>query len=197
MKPFKAPVEDILFSLERVAGAARIPGWDGDLAAEILSHFADFAENEIAPLDEIGDRQGCRLIDGRVRMPDGFKEVYHAYVEQGWPGLTAPEAFGGQGVDAAIHAGVSEIFTGACHSLQMVTGLVPGRDPDSFRVRHGGSTRTLHSAACRRQVAEYHVPLRAERRLRSLAHPHARRAGRRSLAYLRAKRSSSPAAIRT
>ncbi len=126
MKPFKAPVDDILFSLEQVAGAARIPGWDGALAAEIIGHFAVFAENEIAPLDEIGDRQGCQLIDGRVRMPDGFREVYRAYIDQGWPGLTAPEAFGGQDVNAAIHAGVSEIFTGACHSLQMVTGLVPG-----------------------------------------------------------------------
>lgn len=126
MKPFKAPVDDILFSLKQVAGAQRIPGWDTGLAAEIIGHFADFAENEIAPLDEIGDRQGCRLIDGRVHMPDGFKEVYSAYVEQGWPGLTAPEAFGGQGVNVAIHAGVSEIFTSACHSLQMVTGLVPG-----------------------------------------------------------------------
>lgn len=126
MKPFEAPLNDILFSLDHVAGAARIPGWDGELAAEIIGHFALFAENRIAPLDMIGDRQGCRLIDGRVRMPDGFKEAYHAYVEQGWPGLTAPETFGGQAVNIAIHAGVSEIFTGACHSLQMVTGLVPG-----------------------------------------------------------------------
>jgi alkylation response protein AidB-like acyl-CoA dehydrogenase len=126
MKPFKAPVEDILYSLEHVADARRIPDWNSELATEIIRHFAAFAENEIAPLDEIGDRQGCRLTDGRVRMPDGFKEVYCAYVDQGWPGLTAPVAFGGQGINVAVHAGVSEIFTGACHSLQMVTGLVPG-----------------------------------------------------------------------
>ena len=33
MKAFQAPVEDILFSLEHVAGASGLPGWDSDLAA--------------------------------------------------------------------------------------------------------------------------------------------------------------------
>ncbi|GAB4350386.1 MAG: acyl-CoA dehydrogenase C-terminal domain-containing protein [Oricola sp.] len=126
MKPFAAPVADILFSLNEVAGARRIAGWDAELAGEIAGHFAAFAEAEIAPLDEAGDVLGARLENGRVRMPDGFRRVYDAYVEQGWPGLTAPEDLGGQGMGGAVAAMVSEIFSGACHSLQMVTGLVPG-----------------------------------------------------------------------
>lgn len=126
MKPFVAPVADILFSLDVVAGARRIPDWDPDLAAELASHFAAFAEGEIAPLDEPGDIQGCRLENGRVRMPYGFRAAYDAWVEQGWPGLTAPEEFGGQGMGSALLAVTSEIFSGACHSLQMVTGLAPG-----------------------------------------------------------------------
>lgn len=126
MKPFAAPVADILFSLNEIAGAKRIADWDADFAGEIAGHFASFAEGEIAPVDEPGDMQGARLENGRVRMPDGFGKVYDAYVEQGWPGLTAPEEFGGQGMGGAVAAMVSEIFSGACHSLQMVTGLVPG-----------------------------------------------------------------------
>lgn len=126
MKPFRAPLDDILFSLNEVAEARQIPDWDADLAAALGSHFAAFAEAQIAPLDEAGDLQGCRLEAGRVRMPDGFREAYAAYAEKGWPGLTVPEAFGGQGMGAAMLAVVSEIFSGACHSLQMVTGLVPG-----------------------------------------------------------------------
>jgi hypothetical protein len=126
MKPFSAPLDDILFSLEHVAGAPVLPHWDGELAAEIGAHFAAFAEEQLAPLNEPGDRQGCRLENGRVRMPDGFVETYRAYAEQGWPGLTVPEAHGGQGLDATILGITSEIFTGANHSLQMVTGLVPG-----------------------------------------------------------------------
>lgn len=126
MKPFQAPLEDILFSLNHVAGANTLPDWDAEIASEIGGHFASFAEGEIAPLDEPGDVQGCRLTDGRVSMPDGFAAVYRAYAEQGWPSLTAPEAYGGQGMGALMLAVTSEIFSGANHSLQMVTGLVPG-----------------------------------------------------------------------
>jgi 3-(methylthio)propanoyl-CoA dehydrogenase len=126
MTAFHAPVEDILFSLRHVARADRLPDWDDDLAREVIGHFASFAEGRIAPLDATGDAQGCRLEGGRVRMPDGFAEVYADLAEQGWQGLSAPEAFGGQGLNGAVRAGVSEIFTGANHALQMVTTLVPG-----------------------------------------------------------------------
>ncbi|WP_373049992.1 acyl-CoA dehydrogenase family protein [Thalassovita aquimarina] len=125
MKPFAAPVDDILFTLEKV-GADALPDWDGDLIREITQHFASFAESEIAPTDEVGDRQGCRLEDGRVAMPDGFRELYQSYADQGWPSLTVPEEFGGQGMGGIALACTSEIFTGANHALQMVTGLVPG-----------------------------------------------------------------------
>lgn len=126
MKPFSAPLDDILFSLEHAAGASVLPHWDRELAAEIGAHFAAFAEGQLAPLNEPGDREGCRLENGRVRMPGGFKEAYAAYAEQGWSGLTVPEDHGGQGLDATVLAITSEIFSGANHSLQMVTGLVPG-----------------------------------------------------------------------
>ncbi|RYH12207.1 acyl-CoA dehydrogenase family protein [Tropicimonas sp. IMCC6043] len=126
MKPFAAPLDDILFILDHVARATDLPGYDPDLTREIAGHFATYAEEAIAPLDEPGDRQGCRLEDGRVRMPDGFPELYRDYAEQGWQGLTVPEEYGGQGLDATLLAVTSEIFTGANHSLQMVTGLVPG-----------------------------------------------------------------------
>ena len=126
MKPFKAPLDDILFSLNHVARANTLPDWDPNFAAEIGSHFSAFAEGEIAPLDEPGDQQGCALNEGRVLMPDGFPAVYKAYAEQGWPSLTVPEEYGGQGLGPLMLAITSEVFSGANHSLQMITGLVPG-----------------------------------------------------------------------
>lgn len=126
MTAFRAPVEDILFSLVEVARADRLPGWDGEVAREVIGHFAAFAEGRIAPLDEPGDREGCRLENGRVRMPAGFGAVFRELAEQGWQGLSVPEAYGGQGLDEGVMAGVSEIFTGANHSLQMVASLAPG-----------------------------------------------------------------------
>lgn len=126
MTPFSAPVDDILASLIHVAGAERLPDWDSEMAREILGHFAEFAEGEIAPLDAQGDRQGCRIEGGRVRMPDGFKQAYAAYVAQGWHGVSLPEAQGGMGLSPLLNSALSEVFSGACHALQMVTGLVPG-----------------------------------------------------------------------
>lgn len=126
MTPFKAPVEDILFSLNHVAGAAALPEWDSALSAEILSHFATFAEQVIAPLDEPGDKQGCTLKNSQVSMPDGFDHAYSLLIEGGWQGLTAPQAFGGMAQNPLVAAAVSEVFSGANHSLQMVCNLVPG-----------------------------------------------------------------------
>ena len=126
MSTFRGPVEDILFSMRQVARADRLPDWDDDLAAEIVSHFASFAEARIAPLDALGDAQGCRLEDGRVRMPDGFAEVYSELASSGWQGLSLPETHGGQGQSHLLQAAISEIMTGANHSFQMICCLVPG-----------------------------------------------------------------------
>lgn len=126
MSEFKAPVEDILFSLECVAKASKIDGWDAELVREIVQHFAHFAEGEIAPLNETADLEGCRFENGKVYTPTGFKASYQKYVEQGWNGLSIPEKFDGQDLPAPVLGAISEIFTGACHSLQMIVGLVPG-----------------------------------------------------------------------
>ncbi|MBT9385047.1 acyl-CoA dehydrogenase family protein [Pseudooceanicola sp. CBS1P-1] len=124
MIPFQAPVDEIYRSFALFAGD--LPDWDAEFSAEIAGHFAAFAEGVLAPLNTPGDRQGCRLDAGRVKMPDGFAAAYVELAESGWQGLTAPEAFGGQALDHLTAAAVSEIFSGANHSLQMVTGLVPG-----------------------------------------------------------------------
>ncbi len=126
MIPFEAPVETILFSLRHVAGAGRIPAWDDDLVQEVIRQFSRLAEGVVAPADEAADREGCRLVDGRVHMPEGLVAAYAAFAEQGWPGLSIPEEAGGQGMPAPVLGAVTEIFAGASHALQMIAGLVPG-----------------------------------------------------------------------
>lgn len=126
MIPFSAPVDDILFSLRHVAGAGRLAGWDDETTADVIGHFAQFAEGVIAPLNSVGDSQGARLENGRVRMPEGFGPAYAELASGGWQGLTAPREFGGMRLSPVIAAGVSEVFSGANHSMQMVCNLVPG-----------------------------------------------------------------------
>lgn len=126
MSAFVAPVDDILFSLRHVADAGSVAGWDDVLAEDVLGHFAQFAEAVLAPLNTVGDAQGARFENGRVRMPDGFGAAYRQLADGGWQGLSAPERFGGMAQSALIGTAVSEVFSGANHAMQMVCNLVPG-----------------------------------------------------------------------
>ena len=126
MKPYKAPLADIFFSLKNIAGADQLSDWDEDLALEVAGAFAHFAENEIAPLNSPGDLEGCRLENGRVFLPKGFQDTYQQLAAAGWQGLSISEKLGGQGLPGLLQYVISEIFSGANHSLQMVAGLVPG-----------------------------------------------------------------------
>lgn len=122
---YAAPLADMRFALEEAAGLDRViglPGYeaaDPDLAAAVLSEAARFAEGELAPLNQPGDRTGSILENGVVRTPAGFCEAYQRYVEGGWSGLTADPAYGGQGLPLVLAAPVSEMWNSACMAFAL------------------------------------------------------------------------------
>ncbi len=120
MIDYRTPLSDILFALDHAAEAGRLPGWDRDLAAEVLGHAARLVDEVIAPIDPLGDAEGCRLEGGEVRMPAAFRAAWEAYAAGGWPALSAPEEFGGQGLPHILSACLSEMLAGASLSFQMV-----------------------------------------------------------------------------
>jgi alkylation response protein AidB-like acyl-CoA dehydrogenase len=113
---YKAPVEEIAFTLKHVAGLApaleegRLGDLTDDLVDAILSEAGRFATEEVAPLAEIGDNQGARLVDGKVSMPDGWPALYRAWAEGGWNSLTASPEFGGQGLPHMLHVAALEMW---------------------------------------------------------------------------------------
>jgi 3-(methylthio)propanoyl-CoA dehydrogenase len=123
MLDYRTPLDDILFALKHGAEAGRLPDWDDDLAAEVLGHAGRFIDDIIAPLDPVGDVEGCRLENGRVRMPAAFRSAYDAFREGGWPALSIEEAYGGQGLPHILSGALSEMLSGACISFQMVLSL--------------------------------------------------------------------------
>ena len=54
------------------------------------------------PLNRIGDRQGCRFVDGRVTTPEGFREAYGRFTEAGWGALDVEPAYGGGGLPTPV-----------------------------------------------------------------------------------------------
>ncbi|MDR2013900.1 MAG: acyl-CoA dehydrogenase C-terminal domain-containing protein [Rhodanobacter sp.] len=122
MSRYTAPLADIRFALFDVLDVektyARLPGCaiaTRDLIDAVLEEGAKFAEQVLAPLNQSGDAQGCTFDTATrsVRTPKGFKEAFAKYTHGGWPGLTADERFGGQGMPETIGAAFKEMLDAA------------------------------------------------------------------------------------
>ena len=129
---YKAPVEDIAFTLNHVAGladaiaAGKLGDLGSDLVEAILDEAGRFATNEMAPLGEIGDRQGARLQDGVVTTPDGWADLYRSWREGGWNGLTGPEAYGGQGLPHMLNVAALEMWNSSSMAFALAPTLTMG-----------------------------------------------------------------------
>jgi alkylation response protein AidB-like acyl-CoA dehydrogenase len=99
---------------------------DSDLVDAIVEGAGAFAAGEYAPLNRIGDEIGARWKDGKVAMPEGFRAAYRAFVESGWGSISAPEAFGGQGLPFALATVVMEDLGTANMGFSLINMLTPG-----------------------------------------------------------------------
>jgi acyl-CoA dehydrogenase len=133
MPIYKAPVEDVLFLLNdvfHIERFANLPGFAEaapDVIEAIVSQVGTFCEDVLAPLNRIGDRQGCRRgQDGSVTTPDGFKQAYRQVVEGGWIGISVPPEFGGLGLPIALTQTVNEFMASANMAFAMYPALTHG-----------------------------------------------------------------------
>src|SRR3982074_1499346 len=124
---YRAPVDDIAFTLRNAAGfgPALAEGLYGDLSQDVveavLEEAGKFATDVIAPLNPIGDRHGTPIKDGTVTTAPGWKEAYRAVGRAGWNGLAAPAQWGGQELPQAVNAACIEMW----NSAAMAFGLGP------------------------------------------------------------------------
>ena len=125
--------DDVRFVLNTVLGAtprlralAPFAEVDEALQAQVLDEAGKFVAEVIAPPNRDGDEIGCRFVDGEVITPPGFREAYRAFVDGGWPALSAAPEDGGQGLPAVLEAVLFEWLSAANHGLTMAPGLLHG-----------------------------------------------------------------------
>ena len=116
MPDYKAPVRDIQFVVNEVLESEKVyqslPGYEEateDLMNAIIDEGARFAENVLAPLNRVGDEEGCQWNPECVTTPEGYKEAYAQYVDNGWPALSAAPEYGGQGMPTLMGIIMSEL----------------------------------------------------------------------------------------
>ena len=124
---YKAPVSDMLFTLNRIAGFSRhveaglFEDLDNATVEAILHEAGRFATERLAPINRAGDEHPARIVDGQVAMAEGWKPAYRAFCEAGWNALPGPKAYGGQELPVSVAMAVAELWNGA----NMAFGLNP------------------------------------------------------------------------
>ena len=133
MPQYTPPVRDTRFVLEHVVGLDRYANVAGFAAATpdtvdaVLEEGGRFVAEVLFPLNQSGDLEGCtRHEDGSVTTPKGFKDAYNKFVESGWGTLSAPEAFGGQGMPHVVSTAFQEYMISANMAFAMYPGLAHG-----------------------------------------------------------------------
>jgi 3-(methylthio)propanoyl-CoA dehydrogenase len=132
MSDYRAPVKDMRFVMGEIVGLneiARLPGYEEatpDMADAILEEAAKFTGGVLAPLNRIGDTQGCKLGPDGVTTPDGWKDAYKAFCDSGWNGLAMPVDFGGQGLPEIFGIAVKEMTASANMAFSLCPMLTGG-----------------------------------------------------------------------
>lgn len=129
---YQAPYKDMQLLVEQayrqqsLDGLEALEGFDLELAHAVIEEAAKFATGVLAPLNSVGDVQGCRYQDGSVITPDGWKQAYQQFAESGWIGLALPELFGGQGLPKYMAQPINEIWLSANLAFVMFQALAQG-----------------------------------------------------------------------
>ncbi|CAK0748804.1 3-methylmercaptopropionyl-CoA dehydrogenase [uncultured Gammaproteobacteria bacterium] len=138
MPVYKAPLDDIRFVLDEVVNAASLvalPGYEEatpELIEQILTEAARLCEQELLPLNQSGDIEGCSFAAGAVRTPAGFRQAYQTYIEGGWTGLACNPAYGGQGLPLVLNGVLEELIC----SANLAFGIYPGLSHGAYNAIH-------------------------------------------------------------
>ena len=125
MSDYTPPLDEILWTMSSVAGLDEVlamPAYasiERDVVAAVLEGAGQLATEVLAPLNRVGDRVGAHFENGVVRMPDGFREAYARYAQDGWTSLAVPQEQGGQGLPMLVAVAAAEMWNSANMALAL------------------------------------------------------------------------------
>ncbi|MEM7506047.1 MAG: acyl-CoA dehydrogenase C-terminal domain-containing protein [Pseudomonadota bacterium] len=132
MTIYTPPIRDFEFVLHealKIHELEDIAGYEDlsqDFTGAILEEAGKLSRDVLAPLNQVGDQQGCVLENGVVRTPEGFKEAFDLLREGGWPAMDLNPEYGGQGIPAVLSLMVGLMQSAANLAFAMYPGLTHG-----------------------------------------------------------------------
>lgn len=124
-RDWKFILNDVLHA-EELTTLPKFADFDASTLEEILDQAVKFAVERMAPLNGVGDREGCECKDGRVTTPPSYTALWNEYREAGWLACVHSPDFGGMGLPFTIYAAATEAFSAACQAFHMYGGLTIG-----------------------------------------------------------------------
>jgi alkylation response protein AidB-like acyl-CoA dehydrogenase len=129
MNRYKADLRDFQFLLfeqfdvEELLKQEPYKDWEKEQMRMVLDESYRFVKDVLGPLNAVGDKEGCRIENGRVKTPAGFKEAWKALYEAGWKGIASSPEHGGQGAPRNLQTCVEEMISGSNTAFSMYPGL--------------------------------------------------------------------------
>jgi alkylation response protein AidB-like acyl-CoA dehydrogenase len=114
------------FQMGDILSKEPFANWGVDEVKMVLEATYEFATTVLGPLNAVGDREKCKLENGGVKTPTGFKDAWKKLYAAGWRRLSESEELGGQGAPHTLQAIVEELFSGANCAFMMYPGLAIG-----------------------------------------------------------------------
>lgn len=143
MPSYNAPLRDIKFVMQEMLDIKQLQDYEQFAEADmetldaILEQSSKFSSEVLAPLNVVGDQEGCtRHDDGSVTTPTGFKDAYQQVVASGMMGLSESEEYGGMGMPSIWSTATGEMQSAANMAFAMYPGLTGGA---AKAIKIGGS----------------------------------------------------------
>ena len=101
--------------------------FDSDFLAMLVDGWATHAKEVWLPINELGDKEGLNFQDGKITMPQEFKDAYKRGIDEGWLGTACKPEHGGMGVPTFFQAVPwAEFGTSSCMALSVLPALSIG-----------------------------------------------------------------------